>query len=185
MGVRVDVDFGDVWNLYFENRKRLEGEMLLLAENVETGYALYLTDSDGRPMLSVCRRDGEAEYEKTVVSKYECVNAAKGICMSYLADAYPDGPGDGGSGHQSLDEIASERETELLGALEEFMSTAANDYSVSYLDSIDGSEMMFLLEDVLMRIAEAGVMVYRPVVMYDDDTGKDVLVSFPYNDEFE
>ena len=49
MGVKVYVPAGDVWSFFQSNIDRLKNEMVAIAENEDTKYAVYLTEDKGYP----------------------------------------------------------------------------------------------------------------------------------------
>lgn len=58
MGVKIYIPAADVWSFFENNKKRLSEEMVIIAENTETEYAVYLTEENGYPLFVVCQGQG-------------------------------------------------------------------------------------------------------------------------------
>ena len=84
MGVKIYIPAADVWSFFENNKKRLSEEMVIIAENTEIEYAVYLTEEDGFPLFVVCRGDNDAEYSERVINQVDCEEAAKRCYMRYL-----------------------------------------------------------------------------------------------------
>ena len=84
MSVKIYISTDDVWSFFQKNTHRLSEEMVVIAENVDTEYAVYLTEEDGFPLFVVCRGDNDAEYSERVINQVDCEEAAKRCYMRYL-----------------------------------------------------------------------------------------------------
>lgn len=200
MGVIIHIEPEDIWQFFQKNKKRLKKEMVLIAENEETEYALYLTEEDNLPLFSVCKGDGEPEYEEGAVNEKDCADTAKQCCAKYLmpvtvrsARRYggvleDDDEGDTPlSTRQEQEETIENREWELLFAMGDFLMTATKDDTCSdgsdYVDTYGAVVVQDILDTLLPMLAEEyGLAVYRPTMMDDGETGEEVFVEYPYND---
>lgn len=197
MGVIIHIEPENIWEFFQKNKKRLKKEMVLIAENEETEYSLYLTEEDGLPLFSVCKGDDEPEYEEGAVNEKDCTDTAKQCCVKYLLpvtvhskksfnDAWNDSDTSFASrGEQA--EVIENREWELLFAMAEFIMVATKDDTCSdgsdYVDTYGADMVLDVLEDLLQKLAEdQGLFVYRPMMMEDDETGEEIYVEYPYND---
>lgn len=188
MGIIVHIEPYEIWDFFQNNKKRLKKEMVLIAENEETEYALYLTEDDGLPMFNVCKGDGEPEYEEGAVNKNDCTDTAQRCCANYLMPVtvrsrrrY------GGALEQEQEEIIENREWELLFAMADFLMTVTKDDTCSdgsdYVDTYGADVVQDILDELLPVLAEEhGLAVYRPTMMDDEETGEEVFVEYPYND---
>ena len=55
MGVHIHIPADAVWGFFQASRKRLNKEMVLIAENTDTEYAVYLTEENDLPVLAVAK----------------------------------------------------------------------------------------------------------------------------------
>lgn len=203
MGVIIHIEPEEIWQFFQKNKKRLKKEMVLIAENEDTGYALYLTEEDGLPLFSVCKDDNDPEYEEGAINEKDCTDTAKQCCVKYLRpvvvhskkyasspeyeddDYWCDTPS-----KKEQDELIENRELELLFAMGDFLMAATNDNTCAdgsdYVDTYGADLVMDVLDYFLQTLAEDyGLLVYRPTMVDDDDTGEEVLVEYPYNDPSE
>lgn len=189
MGVIIHIEPEEIWQFFQKNKKRLKKEMVLIAENEETEYALYLSEDEGLPLFSVCKGDDEPEYEEGAVNEKDCADTAKQCCVKYLMPVTVRSKKKYGtdSSAKSEEEYTIEsREWELLFAMAEFIRTATNDDSCAdgsdYIDTYGADEVMEILDDTLTALADRGMPVYRPMMVDDDMTGEELYVEYPYND---
>ena len=84
MGVKVYVPAGDVWSFFQSNIDRLKNEMVAIAENEDTKYAVYLTEDKGYPSFSVCKGNSKAEYEEGAISESDCTETVKRCYVRFL-----------------------------------------------------------------------------------------------------
>ncbi len=134
MGVKIYVPAGEAWTFYQRNRDRLKDEMVMVAENTETGYAVYLTEDREIPNFCVCRGEGEPEYEEGVVSQTDCEDTAERFYAKYLFPIEIDSdkgfpepalePDNEDDAVQHMRDRAYEREDELSLALCDFLAVA-------------------------------------------------------------
>lgn len=196
MSVIIHIEPENIWEFFQKNKKRLKKEMVLIAENEETEYAVYLSEDEGLPLFSVCKGDDEPEYEEGAVNEKDCTETAKQCCVKYLlpvtvhstkkySGAWYDDDTEFSS-KNAQEDIIEAREWELLFAMADFIRTATNDDSCSdgsdYVDTYGADEILEILDEVLINLADRGFPVYRPTMVDDDTTGKEVFVEYPYND---
>lgn len=55
MGVHIHIPADAVWGFFQASRKRLNKEMVLIAENTDTEYAVYLTEENRPPSFGCCK----------------------------------------------------------------------------------------------------------------------------------
>ena len=53
MVVKIYVEPDDTWDFFDDNLYRLKEEMVLIAENEETEYSVFITENNGNPLFSV------------------------------------------------------------------------------------------------------------------------------------
>lgn len=199
LGVKIHVPADEVWSFFQKNKDRLSEEMVLIAENEETEYSLYLTEEDGLPLFSMCKGDDEPEYEEGAINEKDCADTAKQCCVKYLMPVIVNSSkGYGGVWNEEEDdipfsyrdeqeEIIENREWELLFAMADFIITATKDNTCSdgsdYIDTYGADLVQEILDEVLQKLAEEyGLSIYRPMMVNDDETGGDMLIEYPYND---
>lgn len=195
--VNVDVPAADVWEFFHKNIERLRKEMVVVAENTETEYAVYLTEKDGMPCLSACKGDKPMEYSEGCVSEGDCEATAKKMYVRYLfhfqvkdESAIPDGNADTGDEEcpltkQDMEDAIYERNDELELALGDFLDVVL-DYG-SKVDPLNhfGKDAFYnILDDILMMLAEDyGEAIYRPTIITDEETHEEIYCEYPYNSE--
>jgi len=196
MGVKIYVAAEDVWSFFQGNTARLKKEMVAIAENEDTEYAVYLTEDKGYPSFSVCKGDSKPEYQEGAISEHDCTETAKRCYVRYLCPVVvnnekgfpkssfeePDEPE--GLTEQDKQDNVYVREDELRFAMCDFLKVALN------LDC-DPVEIMSdcgapLVDDVLDAILEYigiehGLEVYRPMFLIDEDSGDEVYTEYPYD----
>ena len=195
--VNIEVPAGEVWSFFHRNIERLKTETVVIAENTETEYAVYLTEKNGMPYLSACKGDKPFEYSEGCVSPTDCESTAKKMYVNYLfpiqvkdesavtdngelEEDYP-------LTRQDMEDAIYERDDELELALGDFLDVVL-DYN-SKVDPLShfGRETFFaILEDFLTILAEDyGELIYRPSIITDEETHDEVYCEYPYNTEIE
>lgn len=186
-GVKIYVPANKLWDFYVQNKKRCKEEMVLIAENTETGYAIYVTEDDGSPMLSVCKDDEKPEIEEWVLDTADCEATAKKLLTRYLIPfTVIEGgalAGDAPSSWQDAEDEMYEREDALDFAIQDFLAVV--------LQKEDGHEVAAeygegFMQEVLHHILEYltdehGIKVFRPMLFTEDD-GSEVYTDFPYEE---
>ena len=198
MGVKIHVQAEDVWSFFQKNKSRLIDEMVVIAENNNTEYAVYLTEDGGYPMFSVCKGREAPEYEEGAISVKDCTDTASRCFEQYL---FPVTVTTGDKRfllnqdeddtpmnytQQEKEDTVYEREDELQLAMCDFLQVVLQ-------EGCDGREVMDIyglnlvneiLDSVLQIIAyDHGLLVYRPTLYTDEATGEDEYTEYPYNDE--
>ncbi len=198
MGVKIYVPAKDVWTFFKSNTARLKKEMVAIAENEGTKYAVYLTEDKGYPSFSVCKDDGEAEYQEGAISERDCAETAARCYARYLfpieihnekwfpESSFEDlnGLADKDLTEQDKQDNVYVREDELRFAMCDFLKV------VLRLDC-DPVEILTecgiaLVDDVLDAILEyigvdLGLEVYRPMFLVDEQSGDEVYSEYPYD----
>ena len=142
MGVHIYVAANTVWAFFQSHKDRLSKEMVVIAENKDTEYAVYLTEDNALPLFSVCKGDAKPEYEECVLTETGCNEAAKRLYAQYLfpvmivdgkkcpLELPEEEPED--LTRQDMEDAQYERKDELSLALCDFLSVALQ-------ESIDNS----------------------------------------------
>lgn len=196
--VQVFVPANELWGFYTQNKKRCQEEMVLIAENTETGYAVYMTDDDGTLMFSVCKGDKEPEYEEYVMDDGDCEKTAKKLFMRYLIPfTVIDGKAvvSGGAvedaddaelslSRQDMEDEIYEREDALDFAIKDFLAVVLQEPDGETV-SVEFGEAF--IQEVLHHILEYltndhCIKIFRPMFFTDDDTGSEIYSQFPYEE---
>ncbi len=191
MAVKIYVEPDDTWDFFDDNLYRLKEEMVLIAENEETEYSVFITENNGNPLFSVCKGDAAPEYEAESSDEIDCVNTAEVLYMQYL---YPVVVVDGHSiqlddiddesatRRQELEDGQYEREDELTMALCEFLEIVLQG-DFCFEESCDLKMVEDTLDYILKYLTKNwNFSIYRPMFI-DDGNGGEVYSEFPY-DEF-
>lgn len=177
----------DVWDYYEDNLHDLEKSMHKIAENVDYGVTVYLTDDMGFPSV-VVDADGETVYqdfictpkdcEETISKIYENFLSAKAISNLANIDIVCDDDAPDLSLTDLEDEI-EERELEIEDALWMFLDTVLGGDAVL---EITGTDEAFedIKEHFLEYLARKhGLPVRRPMFLTDEN-GEDFYEEYPY-----
>lgn len=190
MGISIYVLPENVWEFFQKNKKRLSDEMVVIAENEDTGYAVYLTEEEDHPYFCVCQGKGAPEYEDIAICKADCIEVAKVCCAKYLLPITVIANGDGGcimemaTDEPDQEDIMYEREDELAMALYDFLSVVLQE-DESFCGATDISDPEWL-EKVLDAILEDlatnfDMPIYRPMII-TDDLGNETYTDYPYGE---
>lgn len=184
VGVDIHIPADEVWSFFQKNRDRCSKEMIAIAENTDTEYAVYLTEDNGYPSFAVCKGVGEPEYEEGAISENDCGDTAKRCYVKYLLPAVACDAKDN-IACQTAEDAIYEREDELRFALCDFLEIVLREDGDG-LEAMDiyGVEMIDeMLDRILECIAtEFCLEVYRPTIITDEDTGCELYVEYPYED---
>jgi hypothetical protein len=202
MGVKIHVPAEEIWSFFQKNKSRLVEEMVVVAENDETEYAVYITEGDGYPCLSVCKGREAPEYEEGAINAKDCMDTADRCFKQYLfpvtvttgdkryfpSHDFDDDVKPMNYAQQEKEDAVYEREDELQLAICDFLQ-------VTLQDGCDGREVMDIyglemvdeiLNSVLQSLAhDYGFPVYRPTLYTDEATGEDEYTEYPYNDDID
>ncbi len=195
MGVKIYIPAADVWSFFENNEKRLSEEMVIIAENAETEYTVYLTEENGYPLFVVCQGDNDAEYDEGAISPKDCEDTAQRCFLRYLYPVtvtsakytapFDEDDFDEEFTKQELEDAMYEREDELALAMGDFLQVALQE-GVDGTDLVDtyGLELVNdVLEHTLQYIAESYELpIYRPTLIVND-LGEEEYVEYPYNIE--
>lgn len=190
MAAKITVSASDVWHYFQENKEELQALMHQIAGSPEYGIAIYVTEDSGLPNIVVTSDDMQV-YDETVVSEADCLSTVEKIYDDYLTAKVVTSLSaivDGDTEQNSLDieDIISERETELDVAVYEFVLTALNgayydDSSANFDDMLEDCKEHFL--EYLARKHE--LPVYRPMIL-EYEGGEEEMSEYPYEDmEFD
>lgn len=191
MSVKVYVDPHEIWDFFTSSLSRMSKEMVLIAENEETSYAVYLTEDSGYPMLVVAKGDAEPEYSEPCVSEDDCVTVAKKLFKRYLVpvDVCDESILDQETHDEIIqaEDVMYERNDELIMAMSDFLSVAVPDVNQSLDDDIIDMYGTGFVEEALDHVlqyltTEHRFRIYRPMMMTDPETGEDVFTEYPYEE---
>lgn len=197
--VKIYIPANELWVFYTENKKRCEKEMILIAENTETEYAVYMTDDDGTLMFSVCKGDGEPEYEEYVMDDADCEQSAKKLFFRYLIPVTViDGKAvlsgdqgndeldgaDVGLSRQEMEDEIYERDDALDFALRDFLAVVleepdgekvADSYGQKFLNQVLHHFLEYLTN-------EHRIKIFRPMFFRDNESGCEIYSQYPYEE---
>lgn len=195
--LKVYVPVEDLWGFYIENSQRCAEEMILIAENTSTKYAVYMTEESSQLMFSVCKGDREPEYEEYAMNDDDCAKTAKKLLLRYLVpftvtdgrvsipETLPDVDDDGACpSRQDIEDEIYEREDELDIALKEFLAVVLQlEDADTVLAACEQACIDEILNDFLEYLGnEQGLEVFRPMFVLDEETGCEVYTQFPYEE---
>lgn len=186
MSVKVHISPEKTWEFYRENKRRLLEEMVKIAENTDNGFAVYITDEDSAALFSVCKGCGDPIFEKQASCPAESASVARDCYEKYIKSC----PATSEASDPDLDDIdieemIEERESELIGAMQDFLITVfdTEDSLVAFSDVCEEDFATGVLEHVLRHLAlDLGLPVYRPQIL-SGISGKASLVNYPYNED--
>lgn len=197
MGVHIYVAANTAWAFFQNHKDRLSKEMVIVAENTDTQYAVYLTEDNALPLFSVCKGDAKPEYEECALTETGCNEVAKRLYTQYL---FPVTIIDGGKcspelaeaeledlTRQDMEDAEYEREDELTLALCDFLSVVLQESegdSPEIMDTYGETFVNEVLDHFLEYLAlEQCLPIYRPMIITDEETGCEVYTEFPYEDD--
>lgn len=195
--VQIYIPADDVWSFFQSNIDRLKKEMVVIAENENTKYAVYLTEDKGYPSFAVCKDDEKLEYEEGAISETDCAETAKRCFARYLFPVVVDNPRGISKNtwyedeeeevltERDMQDIIYEREDELQLALCDFLSVALN-LDGDPVELVEDECGMPLVNEILDHFLEyLGVdqhlEIYRPMFLIDDETGCEIYTGYPYD----
>lgn len=198
MGVNIHIPADEVWSFFQKNKDRCSKEMIAIAENTDTEYAVYLTEENGYPSFSVCKGDDEPEYEEGAISENDCTDTAKRCFLKYLfpvivtneraiphstLDDEEDDEDEFGT-RQDMEDTIYEREDELRLAMCDFLQVVLQEGNdgTEIMDTYGSGLVDEILDHVLEYIAtECCLDVYRPTLITDEETGCEMYTEYPYD----
>jgi len=190
----------DVWEFFQPRKKELKTKMLRIADNIDYGVKVFLTESAGHPKI-VVEMDDEEVYSETCIGKEDTRETTNRVYNKYLtsqvinevfgeqeddaaddADMPPD--------EEDYDEIEldrmemeeeiDEREMELDEAIYNFVETVLD---APLDDFITNADEVYddLKEHFLEYMARKwGLMIRRPMFL-EDEAGEEFFEEFPYD----
>ena len=204
MSVKIYIQEKDVWDFYQDNKARCKEEMITIAENDETQYALFITEDSGDALVCVCKGDEEPEKEEPVFCAADCKETVERFMFRYLlpvsvktkeeklpadkaqaaSSLKKESPAEQKSEDERLlfpgeeDEVYR-REDELICAMCDFLGTVLETDMDDVFDSYGCETVTDILDDVLEAISDSYCMnIYRPRVI--DEGDRKVIVDYPY-----
>lgn len=196
--VRIYIPADDVWSFFHSNIDRLKKEMVVIAENKDTEYAVYLTEDKGYPSFAVCKGLEEPEYEEGAVNENDCTETAKRCFVRYLFPVVVDNqkgfPNDTwgedepdeweSPTKQDMQDKAYEREDELRLALCDFLAVVLN-LDGDPVDAVE-RECGDILDEIMDYFLEylgfkQRLEIYRPMFLTDDETRSEIYTEYPYD----
>lgn len=200
MGVHIHIPAGAVWGFFQESRKRLNKEMVLIAENTDTEYAVYLTEENDLPVLAVAKGDEKTEYKEHCVSEDDCTTVAKKFYTRYLfpvmitdgkyipEDVPDETEEDGDETWMDMEDTMYERNDELRLAMADFLAIAlqeGDNDGTNILEAYGYEAVDEILDGFLKELSDNyGFHIYRPMIVTEKESGCEVFTEFPY-DEYD
>lgn len=197
MGVDIHVPADAVWEFFQESKNRLSNEMVLIAENTDTEYAVYLTEENDLPVLAVAKGDEKTEYKEPCVSEDDCATVAKKFYTRYLfpvmitdgkyvPEDIPDEEDDDET-WMDMEDIMYERNDELRLAMADFLAIVlqeGDNDGTNVLEAYGYEAVDEILDGVLKELSDDyGFRIYRPMIV-TEESGCEVFTEFPY-DEYD
>lgn len=202
MGAKIYLPAGDVWSFFQNNIERLKSEMVAIAENDETKYAVYLTEDKGYPSFSVCKGDNKPEYEEGAINESDCEETVKRCCVRYLFPVVVNS--EKGFPKSSSEEFKFEdeddvteqdrqdniymREDKLQIAMCDFLKVALElDCDPIDILTIYGDEIVNDALDYILAYLgnDLGLEIYRPTYLIDEESGCEIYTEYPYDESGE
>lgn len=200
MGVHIHIPADAVWGFFQASRKRLNKEMVLIAENTDTEYAVYLTEENDLPVLAVAKGNEKIEYKEPCVSEEDCTTVSKKFYTRYLFpvvitdNKYVPGDNPDGDKEESdetwmdIEDAMYERDDELCLAMADFLAIAlqeGDNDGTNILEAYGYEAVDEILDGFLKELSEDyGFHIYRPMIIMEKESGCEVFTEFPY-DEYD
>ena len=200
MGVHIHIPADAVWGFFQASRKRLNKEMVLIAENTDTEYAVYLTEENDLPVLAVAKGNEKIEYKEPCVSEEDCTAVSKKFYTRYLFpvvitdNKYVPGDNPDGGKEESdetwmdIEDAMYERDDELCLAMADFLAIAlqeGDNDGTNILEAYGYEAVDEILDGFLKELSEDyGFHIYRPMIITEKESGCEVFTEFPY-DEYD
>lgn len=184
-GVRIYLEPSLIWKFFSCSHNRLQSEMVLIAENIDTKYAVYVDEDNGVLRIHVCKGDSAPEYTQVLVNEDQCAEIATHVYRQYLfsiiiADSEPVEEDDYLS-QQDMKDMQYEREDELRLAMMDFLSVALGSDLESVMIDLEDGQVEDILDHILQYLAEEhGVSVWRPMFVENEQTGVEEFCEYPY-----
>lgn len=180
-----------VYQFHEDNETRLQNEMVIVAENKNTGYSVYLTDAAGMPRFVVYHGE-KAIYGENCVSETDATDTLRELYKIYVIpmeeteeQRYAE------ENYESPDELRSsiedeiyQREDELYFAWRDFLEVVLKDDPTQAAVLLNGNDDLNdeILDRVLEFLAtEYDLLIYRPGFVRCDETDEEFYTEYPYN----
>jgi len=194
MGVKIHLEPKATWAFFQKNHERMEDEMVVIAENDDTEYAIYITDNDNderhNPLLLVYKGDLKI-FEEGVIDEDGCTETAKQLYLKYLfpvsvtygkMDEMDEGVWDDTPySTQDMEDAIYEREDELTFAMYDLLEIVLG-RTIDEIAGIHGKDFVQqVVDDFCEYLAnDHCVSIYRPTILPTDD-GDEEFVEYPYD----
>lgn len=174
------VGAGQTWDFFCDNHEQLEKEMVMIAENEDTEYAVYLTDDCGQPLFVVCKGDNPPERTELATDHFDCVETAELIYANYLFPVVISN--DDTDDHSDMEDAQYIREDELRLGLEDFLAVVMQVEDNSAVeDELGTITIGSLMDEILCLIASYDICIYCPSFVVDEESGEEIFEEYPYN----
>ena len=202
MGVQITLAVDEVWDFFQTNKSRLHNEQVAIAENPDTGYAVFLTEDRGYPLIRAGKWDGKIEEEECAVFEDDCARTVKRLYLKFLFpvvlvdDKYVSSKSEDEEQkkyeeemeyeltHREMEDIIFEREDELSLATSDFLDvvlevsaghSAAEFYGDDFVQEV--------MDHILVYLSDVhGMEIYRPTLITDPETGSEIYTEYPYGE---
>lgn len=186
----------DVWDVFFKNLPALRTHLKRIAENLEYGVVIYVTEEDNLPEIQVYV-DDDLLYSEGCVSEDDCTKTAGKIYEDYLTSNVIDKIIEStqqdeepqeettdddyeGYAHEELEQEIEEREEEIDIALSDLMETVCDADISTFCDNAEE-----IMEDCKEHFLEYlylkwGFEIRRPMFL-EDEHGVEFYEEFPYD----
>ena len=182
----VTVGSSNVVEFYKKNQFRLAQEYEDIAENEEIGVVIYLSDTNGRPTVSVFADDIPRAEVTTNLSELE--NLVKTVYDTYLdeqnfiaatADEEVEEIEEEYSEEELEQSLIDDRESEIDAALIDFLTVVMQTEGYGFDGAIDE-----IFDDVKEHYLEYlarkhKIELYRPMYL-EDENGEEFFEEYPY-----
>ena len=202
MGVDIHLQPAYAWQFYQKNKVRLANEMVVIAENEDTGYSVCMTEekvaNKGVPYFNVYREE-EKVYAEGAISEKDCVKTLRDIYLKYLFPVVEVSGGkkveskkvdDLGQEYdpfieekeQEFEDIIYQRDDALFHAMSDFLQVVLCCDDHDELVKEYSAEMISeAVEDFCNYMADIQLIsVYHPRWEKNDETGEDYFEEYPH-----
>ncbi len=167
---------------YEENRKRLKNEMILIAENTETGHEVYLTESYNAPIF-VVTHDDEIERFYVVSVYYDFIKTSEDVYSTYIeSDESENSIAE--EIEEDREDLIMERDGELRLALTDFLAavTSCDETEADMITEFGEDTINDILDDFLDILSQNyDFEIWRPSYL-PNEYGEPYYTEFPYKD---
>lgn len=165
----------ETWEHFQENKDELKKSMIMIANNIEYGVEIYITEKNNLPNF-VVTADNIQVFEEGAVNEADCIRTANKIYDLYLTTRAISSL-DSSFDYEN-EELISNRESELDIAVYSFISEVLGGCPINdniFDEIVDDVKDHFI--EYLARKFELDP--YRPMVIEYDD-GSESFEEYPY-----